>query len=108
MNKIESNHMRAAARDKPCALNIVGVCQSQNETTVLAHLPDESNGMGTKSDDLSACFACDSCHAVIDGRAPWPEGEKQWREWYLRRAQTRTLRALVRDHIITIKGANHV
>lgn len=106
MRKIESKQIRNAARDKPCSLNIVGVCQSFNEATVLAHLPDESNGMGTKSDDLSACFACDSCHAVIDGRMPWPEGEKEHKDWYMRRAQTRTLRVLVNDNIIHIKGAN--
>ena len=101
---IRSNEIRNAAKGQPCTLQIAGVCNGDWATTVLAHLPDESHGMARKSDDLSACFACDACHAVIDGRAKWPGLERDYREWYFRRAQVRTWRVLVDMGILTIKG----
>lgn len=102
---IRSKKIRDAARGQACTLQIVGVCRSDTETTILAHLPDESHGIARKADDLSACFACDPCHSVIDGRAPWPSIEKKFCDWYLRRAQVRTWRALFDLGILTIKGA---
>lgn len=101
---IKSKHVRDAARNQPCTLQIVNVCNGQWDTTVLAHLPDESHGMARKSDDLSACFACDACHSVIDGRAKWPATEAEFKDWYLRRAQVRTWRVLLDLGVITIKG----
>lgn len=102
---IHSKKIRDAARDKPCTLQIVGVCNGDWSTTVLAHLPDESHGIARKSDDLSACFACDACHSVIDGRANWPAAEREHKDWYLRRAQVRTWRSLFEQDVFSIKGA---
>ena len=102
---IHSKKIRDAARNQPCTLQIVGVCNGDWSTTVLAHLPDESHGIARKSDDLSACFACDSCHSVIDGRAKWPPMEREHKDWYFRRAQIRTWRILVDEDVISIKGA---
>lgn len=102
---IQSKHLRNSARGQACTLQIVGVCNGDWSTTVLAHLPDESHGMAKKSDDVSSCYACDACHSVLDGRAKWPAGEHEYKDWYLRRAQTRTLRAMFDDGLITIKGA---
>ena len=102
---IRSKKIRDAARGQVCTLQIVGVCNGDWSTTVLAHLPDESHGMARKSDDLSACFACDACHSVIDGRAKWPVMERDYADWYLRRAQMRTWRVLVDLEVVTIKGA---
>ena len=95
--------MRDSARGKPCTFNIVGVCSYNAETTVLAHLPDESHGMSRKSDDLSTAYACAECHNVIDGRAPhhFEPGEK---DWYMRRAMVRTWRILVDEGVVQIKG----
>ena len=101
---MKSNKMRESARNEPCTMNIMSVCSYDPSTTVLAHLPDESNGMGKKADDLSACYACQNCHDCMDNRAPWPESEKFMKDWYYRRAQTRTLRRMVELGIITIKG----
>lgn len=101
---IKSKHVRDAARGQPCTLQIVGVCNGSWETTVLAHLPDESHGIARKADDLSACFACDACHSVIDGRAKWPGFERDHKDWYLRRAQIRTWRVLLDMGILSIKG----
>lgn len=102
--RIESKDIRQAAQGERCTLQIVGVCNGRTDTTVLAHLPDESHGISRKSDDLSGAFGCDACHSVIDGRAAWPAGEKPHREWYFRRAQTRTWRRLLELGVISIKG----
>lgn len=102
--RIKSKPMRNAANGELCTVQIAGMCRHSPATTVLAHLPDESHGMSRKSDDLSACFACDVCHDVIDGRRPWPESEKPHKEWYLRRAMVRTWRRLVELGIVNIKG----
>lgn len=105
MTRIESKPLRQAAQFERCTLNILGACTADTQTTVLAHLPDESHGMSRKADDLSACFACAGCHDVIDGRVPWPdEFERSYAEWYFRRAQTRTWRRLVELGVISIKG----
>lgn len=103
MGKIISKHIRESARGEACTLNIAGVCNYNNETTVLAHLPDESNGMGTKSTDLSACHACSACHSLIDSPGDIRLTSEE-REWYMRRAMVRTWSRLVEKGIVTIKG----
>lgn len=100
---IKSKALRDSAKGQDCTLNIVGVCSYNPETVVLAHLPDESHGMARKSDDISACFACDNCHSVIDGRVTH-DMSKAEKEWYMRRAQTRTLRIWVDKGLVTVKG----
>lgn len=101
---MKSQKMRDSARNQPCTLNLVGVCNYDPATTVLAHLPDESNGMGKKADDVSSCYTCSACHDAVDNRSKWPESEEEYREWYYRRAQTRTLRIMIEIGIITITG----
>jgi len=101
---MKSTDLRKSAQGQNCTLNIAGVCNYNPETTVLAHLPDESHGMARKSDDISSAFACSSCHDCIDGRHTvtlTPEDK----EFYMRRGQTRTLRQWVEMGLITIKGA---
>lgn len=99
--KIISQKIRDAARGQECTFNIPGVCNYNSETTVLCHLPDESNGMGTKSDDISAAFGCSACHDAIDGRAK-SEMYKDDPEFFNRRAMIRTWRKLIEMEIITI------
>lgn len=99
--KIKSKTIRDSARGEECTLNIYGICNGDPETTVLAHLPDESNGMGTKPDDISACYACHACHDAIDKRTRMASEE---REWYCRRAMVRTWRRLVEKGLVTITG----
>lgn len=102
--KIESKKLRDSARDEECTLQIVGVCNFNWQTTILAHLPDESNGMSTKSDDISACYACHACHDAIDRRNNDASMTGEEREWYMRRAMVRTWRRLIEKGIVTIKG----
>lgn len=104
MGSIVSNAVRDSARDEDCTLNIAGVCNYQPETTVFAHLPDESKGMGTKADDLSGCYACHACHDAIDNRSKNALPAEE-REWYMRRAMVRTWRRLHDKGLLLIKGA---
>ncbi len=96
--------IRKAAEGELCTVQIAGICRHSTETTVLAHLPFDGGIMGGKVDDLSGCFACDACHAVIDRVRPWPGEEGEHREWYLRRAMIRTWRRLVEMGVVQIKG----
>ena len=99
---MKSKKYRAAAKDQDCSLNIAGVCNYDNSTTVLAHFPSESNGMGTKSSDLSAGDACSECHRTIDQRGSCPEFDDN-ADFYLRRAQTRTLLNRLSQAVIIVK-----
>lgn len=102
MQAIRSDKLRQSARGQQCTLQISGVCNHDPETTVLAHLPDESKGMGRKADDICACFACSACHDVLDGRINhWPITEAD-REFYMRRALIRTWRKWVEMGLIHV------
>jgi hypothetical protein len=59
--------LRKSAKGKPCTLRFP-CCNRDPETTVLAHLPSKVKGMGTKSDDWHAVYACSSCHQALDER----------------------------------------
>lgn len=63
-----SARMRTSARGQLCQVGIVGVCNGNPATVVLAHAPhDESKGMGLKPDDVGA-WACSACHDELDAR----------------------------------------
>lgn len=68
--KIVSTKIRRSAKGEECTLRLTGICNHNPETTVLAHVPCGHRGMGIKGPDTVACYACSSCHDVIDGRAP--------------------------------------
>lgn len=59
--------LRKSARGEDCSLRL-RCCNFDPETTVLAHLPSNSRGMGMKSPDHWAVYCCSSCHDVLDGR----------------------------------------
>lgn len=58
-----------SAKGQACTIRLEG-CNGgpENETVVLAHL--NGGGMGTKSLDIHAAYACHSCHDILDGRKP--------------------------------------
>lgn len=68
--------IRKAARGQDCTLRIPGVCNGNPETVVLCHSNrlSDGKGMGLKAPDISGCFGCHACHAVLDGAAPRPDG----------------------------------
>lgn len=100
MSVIKSKKLRDSARDEECTLNITGHCNYDPSTVVLNHLPSEIAGY--KSTDLSSCYGCSSCHAVIDSRGSIPDEDY---EFYIRRAQVRTITRFYEKGLITIKGA---
>lgn len=98
---MRSKKITDSARGEQCTINIAGVCSYDPETVVYCHLPDGGKGMGIKSSDLSGAYGCYTCHQVIDGHARC-EDYQQHRDWYLRRAQTRTLERLLEKGILRI------
>ena len=63
---IRSKKIKDSARDEDCSLRLVGVCNYNHYTTILAHV-GRSRGMGIKCDDSFALYSCSSCHSAIDG-----------------------------------------
>lgn len=63
---IVSTKLRNSAKGQPCSFQIPGVCNHNQETTVLCHAPSDVKGMGNKSDDFHAAFGCASCHEALD------------------------------------------
>jgi hypothetical protein len=101
---IRSKKLRDSARGQECTLQIAGICCGDTETTVLAHLPDESHGMGLKADDISSCYACRTCHDAIDMRSGWARmNDDSTREWYMRRAMVRTWRRMIDSGLVVVK-----
>jgi hypothetical protein len=96
---IRSPKLQRAAKDQDCMVRIVGVCNGDSATTVLAHLPDPSHGMALKAHDILGVWACSACHDQIDRRATAMEFSQN-RDWYLRMALQRTLVALVEQGVI--------
>jgi hypothetical protein len=68
--------IRRAARGQDCKIRLPGVCNYDPATTVLCHsnFLKDGKGMGLKAPDTAAAFGCSSCHDVLDGRRPRPEG----------------------------------
>jgi hypothetical protein len=99
--KVVSKKIRNSARDEACTFQIPTVCNFNQETTVLCHLPDDHGGTGAKSSDLSAAYGCSSCHDAVDRRVD-AQGFESNRDWYLRRAQNRTLSRLLDKGILVI------
>ncbi len=96
-----SQTLRDSARGQDCTLEIPDVCNHNPETVVLAHVQTEGGAMGMKAaDDFSACFACNDCHDLIDGRAPNHYVDDL--EWYTLRAIMRTHRVWFNDGTLTV------
>lgn len=67
---MKSQKLRNSARGRDCQVRLMGVCNFNPETTVLAHLP--GGGMGMKKPDIHAAFCCSACHDALDGRVNYP------------------------------------
>jgi hypothetical protein len=94
-----SKALKDSAKGQNCTLRLM-CCNSNSDTTVLAHLPIGQKGMGMKRDDFCACFACSDCHDAIDGRS-----KAEFTEADLMRAWYNTLKVWLRMGLITIKRA---
>lgn len=62
-------NLRDYARNQPCKIRLDGICNGNVETTVLAHFRQiGTSGLGLKSPDLYAAWACSDCHDAVDRR----------------------------------------
>lgn len=93
-----SKKLRASAKGRDCTLRLEGICNFNRETTVLAHLPCGQKGVGMKSPDNMAIFACSDCHAYIDGANRWSVSAKD----YLR-ALAETQRYWIEQGLLILK-----
>jgi hypothetical protein len=51
-------------------VRLIGICNHNPETTVLAHIRMPGiSGIGMKADDLLGAWACSNCHDAIDRRS---------------------------------------
>ena len=85
--RIVSKKLQRSANGQQCQMNVAGVCNYNDATTVLAHVNVDGGKMGGKTDDISACFACSDCHNWLDAYL----GTEEERLFYTRRAIIRTL-----------------
>lgn len=70
-------NLRNYAEGKPCLIRVPLYCIADPATTVLAHFRMLGvSGMGLKSPDLIASFACSVCHDIVDGRKRVPEYDR--------------------------------
>jgi hypothetical protein len=96
----KSNKLRDSAKGQDCTMRIWGVCNFRPETVVLCHLPCGDKGMGMKSPDNMAVFACSACHDVLDGRTKRNESI-DWRD--VLRALAETQGYWINHGLMTIK-----
>jgi hypothetical protein len=62
--------LRKEARGRECMVRLIGICNHNPETTVLAHIRMPGiSGIGMKADDLLGAWACSNCHDAIDRRS---------------------------------------
>lgn len=96
--RIISKALRNSAKGQNCTLRLDG-CLYSPETVVLAHLPCGHKGVGMKSPDQMAVFACQCCHAILDGarRNEIPASD-------LLRALAETQMYWIGKGLMTIKG----
>lgn len=90
-------NLRKEARGRECQVRIMGVCNFNPETTVLAHYRMAGlNGVGMKPNDLFGAWACSACLDAIDGRV---RTELSREELRLAHAEgiLRTQQALIRE-----------
>lgn len=99
---IRSRAYLDGSRGQPCKLNIVGVCTGDAETTIAAHIRDETFGGAQKADDTSIVDSCFACHDAFDARGRAPMSEVEWLRYALRGLQ-RTIRDRVQRGIAKIK-----
>lgn len=99
--EIRSRKYLNGSRGQPCTLQITGVCTGDVETTVAAHIRDETFGKSQKADDISIADACYACHRVFDGHGHTPLTSEEWHFYALRGLQ-RTFRNRVERGLVIV------
>ena len=96
--------LRKLARGQDCTVRLPGICNSNPETTVLAHYRLAGvSGIGIKSPDVIGAWCCSACHDAIDGRIR-TNFEHEWLRLCHAEGMMRTLAALDRMGFKMTKG----
>lgn len=71
-------NLRKLAKGQRCQVRIVGICNFNPETTVLAHLRMAGiTGAGMKANDLLGAWCCSACHSATESN---PKFRKEFLE----------------------------
>lgn len=66
-----------SARGEQCQVRLIGVCNHNPETVVLAHYRMAGTcGVGIKPIDIQGAYACSACHDEIDRRTQYLEEDE--------------------------------
>lgn len=60
--------LRKLAKGQECKVRLPGICNFNDETTVLAHIRLGYFGIGKKPSDWCGVHACSACHDELDRR----------------------------------------
>lgn len=88
-----------SAKGEDCTVRVVGICNSNPETTVFAHL--NGAGMGMKHKDLHGAYACSRCHSFLDGEYAYYKVDRKERDLIHLQAMVRTQIILIRKGLVT-------
>lgn len=97
---IRSKKILNSARDQPCTMRVLGICNHDPATTVAAHITLKGRGVAMKPDDTDIVYACSDCHAVMDGHRQSDE-YAQNRFFYLLRGHLETMRRLIENEVLS-------
>ncbi len=68
-----------SARGQNCTVRLLGVCNHNPETVVLAHINGVRFGHGVGIKTQLGAYACSACHDLVDMRTKLPPG-MTWRD----------------------------
>lgn len=100
--KLTSKKIRHSAKGESCTLRIPGVCNHNPETVVLCHINSSSKGMGNKSHDIHAVYACSDCHDWLDHRIKTAHSQV-WRDKEILRSLLETQDRMVQKGLIEVR-----
>lgn len=88
------------ARERACMMQVPDVCNGNPATVCAAHsnMQLHGKGVGIKSHDWAAAWACNACHDWLD-RGPAPRCDK---ELAFYRGMSRTLAVLFSERLLAV------
>lgn len=94
-------NLRKLAHGRECQVRLAGICNRNEETTVLAHYRAVNiSGLGIKAPDLLGAWACSACHDEIDRRTHYLPLEAA--ELAHLEGMARTIAILLREGVIKV------
>jgi hypothetical protein len=90
--------IRQSARDAQCTVHSP-FCRQRHDTCVWAHSPFPEHGKagGLKAHDHAGCYACQDCHAFLDG------GWTTHRHWTRDKVKALFCDAMVKSLLILLR-----